>query len=186
MTVQEKIVINTFGHTHSEVKEFEIVRLWAHNANTSLPQFSASMEAICVPEICKPLVNQNAKYYRDSYSHLKHLTLTDFSRGSEEFSVHVLIGLDYYYSFITGEVLRGNEGPIAVKSKLGWILSGGVAKQNQSNCFEIHTMKCVNESEIDNLQRDLKNYGRLKPSQVPTRTLWTDSNKTSLLTEKDT
>ena len=35
------------------------------------------------------------------------------------------VGLDFYYSYITGNVKRGQIGePIAVKSKLGCILTG--------------------------------------------------------------
>ncbi|KAL9977059.1 hypothetical protein ACROYT_G014423 [Oculina patagonica] len=43
-----------------------------------------------------------------------------------EGSIDMLIGCDYYWDFVTGETRRGDEGPIAVKSKLGWLLSGPV------------------------------------------------------------
>jgi len=69
-------------------------------------------------------LNQNLKYYRDNYPHRKGMTFSDFSYGHEEFSVK-LVGLNYYYTFVTGEVVKGGDSPIAVKSKLGWILSGG-------------------------------------------------------------
>ena len=37
----------------------------------------------------------------------------------------LLIGLVFYYSFITGNVKRGQMGEsIAVESKLGWIFTG--------------------------------------------------------------
>ena len=37
----------------------------------------------------------------------------------------ILDGLDFYYNFITGNIKRGQIGePIAVESKLGWILTG--------------------------------------------------------------
>ena len=35
-----------------------------------------------------------------------------------------VIGSDYYWSLVTGEVCRGNSGPIAIHTKLGWVLSG--------------------------------------------------------------
>ena len=41
------------------------------------------------------------------------------------FDVDLSVGLDFYYSCITGNVKRGQIGePIAVESKLGWILTG--------------------------------------------------------------
>ena len=37
---------------------------------------------------------------------------------------NVLIGSDYYWDFVTGEIVRGDFGPTAVNSKFGWLLSG--------------------------------------------------------------
>jgi len=36
----------------------------------------------------------------------------------------VLIGSDYYWTVVTGETIVGDNGPIAVSSILGWLLSG--------------------------------------------------------------
>ena len=38
--------------------------------------------------------------------------------------IDVLIGLDYYWDLITGRTRRGSHGPVAVETKLCWILSG--------------------------------------------------------------
>ena len=37
--------------------------------------------------------------------------------------VDVLIGSNFYWSFVTGDVVKSSEGPVAVDSKLGWFLS---------------------------------------------------------------
>ena len=38
-----------------------------------------------------------------------------------------LIGSDYYWSVVTGETVRGGvDGPVAVHTRLGWILSGPI------------------------------------------------------------
>ena len=34
--------------------------------------------------------------------------------------------MDFYYSFVSGEVVKGDRGPVAVKSNLGWLLSGQI------------------------------------------------------------
>ena len=39
-------------------------------------------------------------------------------------SIDILIGSDHYWDFVTGETIRGEFGPTAVRSKLGWLLSG--------------------------------------------------------------
>lgn len=36
----------------------------------------------------------------------------------------MLIGSDYYWDLVTGGVCRGNVGPTAIHTKLGWVLSG--------------------------------------------------------------
>ena len=38
----------------------------------------------------------------------------------------LLIGSDVYWEIVTGEVVRGDSGPVAINTKLGWILSGPV------------------------------------------------------------
>ena len=35
--------------------------------------------------------------------------------------IQLLIGADYYWAFVEGEVLKGTTGPVALRSKLGWI-----------------------------------------------------------------
>ena len=47
------------------------------------------------------------------------------SSSKTSFDVDLLVGLDFYYSFITGNVKRNQIGEtIAAESKLGWILTG--------------------------------------------------------------
>ena len=70
---------------------------------------------------------------------MSKLDLADFCDGSEDMGVGVLVGIDFYYSFIKSE-----HGPVASHSILGWVLSGTVSSVEScsSHCFEIHTMKC--------------------------------------------
>ena len=83
------------------------------------------MEALCIPTISARLSNQNSQYVlTQNYPHLQGLSIAN-SSSKTSFDVDLLVGLDFYYSFITGNVKRGQIGePIAVESKLGWILTG--------------------------------------------------------------
>lgn len=56
------------------------------------------------------------------YSHLKGLTLADGGTDSQE-TIDILIGSNFYWNIVTGEVRRGEDGPVAVNSKFGWLLS---------------------------------------------------------------
>ena len=38
----------------------------------------------------------------------------------------MLIGSNFYWNFVTGNVAKSSEGPVAVDSKLGWLLSGPI------------------------------------------------------------
>ena len=40
-------------------------------------------------------------------------------------NVDILIGADFYWRFVTGHILQGKKsGPVAMETKLGWVLSG--------------------------------------------------------------
>ena len=55
--------------------------------------------------------------------HLKGLKLANPVTNSDEFLVSVLIGADFYWSFVQDNIIRGN-GPTAQQSRLGYLLSG--------------------------------------------------------------
>ena len=48
-------------------------------------------------------------------------------------NVDILIGSEYYWKLVTGEVIRGYVGPTVVHTKLGWVLSGPVQGLQQGN-----------------------------------------------------
>ena len=62
-----------------------------------------------------------------AYPHIEGLALADEFNGQEHDSIDVLIGSDQHWSFITGETVRGDFGPTAISSKLGWLLSGPIS-----------------------------------------------------------
>ena len=60
---------------------------------------------------------------KEEHSFLQGLDLADKGKGDS--NIDVLIGADYYWDIVEGEVKReNNEKLIALKSKLGWLLSG--------------------------------------------------------------
>ena len=118
---KDKIVIQTFGNKYSKARDVDIVQLKVKGKSKGSVVF---VEAICVPDICSPLKNQNIDLAVQRYEHLENLELADCSEGSDNLNVDVLIGLDFYFSFVTGVVKKGREGPVAIESTLGWIISG--------------------------------------------------------------
>lgn len=78
-----------------------------------------TISALTFPVICWPLalpLNVST-----SYAHLHGLELADGPCISAR-SIDLLIGSDYYWNFVTGEMKQGVEGPIAINSKFDWLL----------------------------------------------------------------
>ena len=74
--------------------------------------------------ICEPLASQPISACIEGNPHLSGLDLADFSDGTSSLDVDILIGSDYYWNLVTGEVCRGNSGPVAIHTRIGWVLSG--------------------------------------------------------------
>ena len=81
-----------------------------------------------MPLICSPIQNQAIQFAVESYDHLSHIELADSMKFSQNLGMDVdlLIGSDFYWNFLTGEIRRGEVGPVAMKTKVGWVLSGPV------------------------------------------------------------
>ena len=67
-----------------------------------------------------------------SYSHLSDLPIADVCVAESDVDEDMLIGADYFWSIVTGVVRRGEEGLVAMETKLGWVLPGIVSK----NCHD--------------------------------------------------
>ena len=79
-----------------------------------------------VDNICLPISGQIIDTAKQNYSHLQSLVLADRNSDGKDLPVDILIGANYYWSFISGRIIksRTGSGPVALESKLGYILSG--------------------------------------------------------------
>ena len=95
--------------------------------------------------ICGPIAGQTIEIAQQSYPHLQGLPFADCSYGEEELEVDIMIGADYYWSIVQNHVVRGEpHGPVAVRTRLGYVLSGPVnvpGGSQQSSVNMSHTMK---------------------------------------------
>ena len=81
---------------------------------------------------CTSLAYQPTNYSRNPYDHLLGIKLVDSADIEDVLEVDMLIGSDFYWSLVTGIVWWGRSGPMAVHTKLEWILSGPVDWQEAS------------------------------------------------------
>ena len=116
----EKLQVNTFGGEHFKTKQCKLVRFDIHKPGSSE---RVTLTAISYPMICSTLPSIMKV---DKYVHLSSLELADCPGDTGIDAIDVLVGSDYYWNFVTGETCRGTDGPVAIRSRLGWLLSGAV------------------------------------------------------------
>lgn len=116
----QHISVVTFGSNQRNSQDCEIVRIHMKLKDGSAKEF----KLFAVPLICQPVAAQLIKLCVERYNHLSPLDLADFSDGTAPMNVDMLIGADYYWELTTGVTSRGDAGPIAIHTRLGWVLSG--------------------------------------------------------------
>ena len=92
------------------------------------------ISALSFPAICSPL---QVPMEIDRYPHLQDLDLADASPSEHSSDAHMLIGSDYYWNVIIGDLKRSNNGPVAVSSKFGWLLSGTVKSKGRNDNYTV-------------------------------------------------
>ena len=104
-----------------------------------------------VSTICKPLSGQAINLAVETYDHLKGLKLADSHSSNNETRVDILIGADHYWDFMTNDIRKGKFGPVAIYSKLGFILSGPIGNgySKFSGIVSTHSLKIATESGLD-------------------------------------
>ena len=113
--------IVTFGAEKEGSKNCDVVRV----AMKTREGPDMELVLFAVPTICEPLASQPISLCAERYDYLSQLRLADPSSNESQMEVDVLIGSDHYWELTTGEVLRGEHGgPVAINTKLGWVLSG--------------------------------------------------------------
>ena len=123
--------------------------------------------AFVVPHICEPIAPQSLNICVKDYEHLSRLELAD-SYDNMALEVDVLIGSDYYWELVTGEIERGDAGPVAVNTKLGWILSGPgpppvSTDLSATSLITVHTLAISAEPSSDNdLSEKLRSFWELE------------------------
>ena len=148
---KEKLLIKTFGQENEQLRECDVVEFCVRGLSEGS---KVQMTALAVPLICSPLKDQAVQFAQQCYSHLADLELADHPSEDCGSEVDLLIGNDFYWSFFIGDVKRGKSGPVAMKTILGWVLSGPIPHAPGSgsdvNLVTCHTLR-LNASSCDDL-----------------------------------
>ena len=124
----ETLHLNTFGDERYTKQQCDVVNLRLQGS-----QGEIKISALCFPKICSAV---SAKVNIDNHVHLQGLELADMSiaeTGQQD--IDVLIGSDYYFDIVSGDVIRGCSGPVPVSSMFGWVLSGPTSAEESREKF---------------------------------------------------
>ena len=114
------------------------------------------IKVLVVPIIAMPLQNYICQI-DDRYDYIRGLKLAHPITQQDSFEISLLIGADYYWDIVEDHVIRGN-GPTAVKSKVGYLLSGPVKsnrdrKNNDTSTNSIANLLVSLKSEDHSLEK---------------------------------
>jgi len=130
----DRLRLIPFGCAASEVQTYPVVKLDV----IALDGGQITIHAVVVEHIATTIRNRWPVDPSASFPHLQGLKLARQVDGNCDFSVDILIGLDYYYSFINGRTIHGV--PVAVESRLGFLLAGptGSTSTEESSVSSFH------------------------------------------------
>ena len=156
----EKIIIKTFGSAEGKVSIVDVVNLKIKCRNNEF----VNIEALCVPVICSPLMGQKPFEISKTHAKFKKLYLVDFTLDIEEKN-SILIGLDYYFSFIKGNVICSeSDNLVALESKLGWILCGTHETGERISNNHIYLVDCFSK-EPETIDSTLNKFLKTESSE---------------------
>ncbi len=105
--------LSPFGATDTTAQTYPIVQLDV----IALDGSKIPIEAVMVPHVASPVRSRWPINPGAIFPHLMGLKLSRQINGDQDFTVDILIGLDFYYSFVGDRLIRGC-GPVAVESRL--------------------------------------------------------------------
>ena len=118
---QEAIMLSTFGATKPTLRivDLAIVHVIALSGET-IP-----IKVLIIPKIAVPLQSNIYKHLH-SFPYLYGIRLAHPIESAEKFPITLLVGADHYWDIVGDDIIQG-DGPTAMQSKLGYLLSGPVS-----------------------------------------------------------
>lgn len=115
---QENICLSSFGSTHPLTKKMKAANIHIKTRDGNLLPLSV----LIVPSIAAPLWN-TAQAEVTKLPYLNNLSLAHPVLSNDSYKISLLIGTDHYWDIVEDHIVRG-QGPTAMSSKLGYLLSG--------------------------------------------------------------
>lgn len=159
---KQLLSVMTFASSDQQTKNHDVVRIGLATRDGK----GQELEVFTVPFICQPLSAQPVNLCAAKYDHLNNLDLADPCHDGTSMEVDLLIGSDCYWTLVTGEIRRGEAGPVAIHTKLGWVLSGVAPiprEQFTSHSFlTTHVLRVDSTGSSENLNEILHSFWKLE------------------------
>ena len=154
-TESESIALSAFGAHTSSNRQLPMANITIVTTNGE----HIPVRVLVIDQIATPLQNRFRQQIQ-TIPHLRGLPLAHPVTSDEDFEISLLIGADHYWDIVKDTVIRG-QGPTAVESKLGYLISGPL----QTNCVN-RTDTVVNLlqtlSSTTAAERDLEHFWSLE------------------------
>ena len=161
----ELILMKRFATEEGVLKEIDVVQICVKSKTKSTNVF---IEALSIPFLCSSIQGQSIENLDISkYNYLKNLDFADkYTSDNSEKCIDILIGMDYYFNFLTGKInKRGPPGcPVAIESNFEWILSGPNGTAKKKGRFVFSSVANSHTMFADNITHKIDNDLNLKDS----------------------
>ena len=144
---KESISLASFGSNSAAHRNLPVGVIQVH----TIAGDKISISVLIVPKIAPPLQNL-PRTSLQQVPHLNGLQLAHPITENENFEISVLIGADYYWSFVQDHIVRGN-GPTAVESRLGYLLSGPLSTCSQNPTARLLQVSALCCMEVPNTEK---------------------------------
>ena len=124
--LKKKISLPTVGSHRLKISGFGGSRSYPMTSMTLRSRFGGDtfpFSAFAVPKISSSI---NSSFQIGKLGELISFDLAD-DFESNYYEVDILVGADQFHRFVSDEMTRGKEGPVATSSVFGWLVSGPVS-----------------------------------------------------------
>ena len=163
LTQTEEISLSAFGAQTAAKRHRSLATVYlVTRTGERIP-----LHVLIIDKIATPLQIPH-RTQMNEIPHLRNLTLAHPTTDEENFNISLLIGADHYWDIVEDQVIRG-QGPTAVASKLGYLLSGPLPCSSSSSTLVnfLQAVTSTKDTEFD-LERfwSLESFGTTSPSNT--------------------
>ena len=160
----DKVFLSTFGAHSPSIHTLNVAHVYLiTKSGEQLP-----LSVLIVPTIAAP-IHSIAASDIPQLPYLKDLPLAHPVTTDRQFQISLLIGADHYWSIIENHIIRGN-GPTAMKSKIGYLLSGPMPFTSDPSTTILHT------KVLETTEYDLQKFWRIESTGTSPITVNSNSN----------